>query len=375
MARMRVLHILNELKPSGAELMLHAAAPLWKNEGIDGDILCTGERTGSLAATLEKDGFRIHHLPFSPTIGYVRRVFRLMQNSKFDMVHIHTERANFWYGLAARAARIPRVFRTVHNVFPFKGGLRARRYLQRAILRNLGVRNISISGSVKRTELEHYSNPTELIPNWFEDHKYVPATEDQRRTSRDLLGISAEKFVLISVGGCWTYKNHPAIIRSLTKVPDRQGVLYLHVGMECQGRPEFRLAQELGVGESVRFMGIVPDILPYLHAADAFVMPSLWEGFGCAAIEAMGCGLPTVLSNVEGLSDFKQTCAGICWVDCEPESIATAIGKMRGMSIEERLAIGRGLAESAHRHFGTARGAARYAELYLGGNRRQCHSA
>src|SRR5579862_5365401 len=299
MARVRVLHILNELKPSGAELMLHAASPLWKGEGIDSDILCTGERTGSLAATLERDGFRIHHCPFSPTIGYMRRVFRIMQSSQFDLVHLHTERGNFWYGLAARAAHIPGVFRTVHNVFPFKGGLRARRYLQRAVLRNLGVKNISISESVKRTELDRFSNPTELIPNWFEDSRYIPATEDQRRTCRDLLGISAEKFVMVSVGGCWTYKNHPAIIRALNMVPDRHRILYLHVGMEDHERPEFRLAQELGVSESVRFMGIVPDVLPYLHAADAFVMPSLWEGFGCAAIEAMGCGLPTMLSHVE----------------------------------------------------------------------------
>jgi glycosyltransferase involved in cell wall biosynthesis len=264
-------------------------------------------------------------------------------------------------------ASVPSVVRTVHNVFPFHGWLWLRRYIGRRILRILGVKNISISGSVKRTELERYSNPTELIPNWFEDAKYIPPTEAQRASCRSALGIDDDTFVSISVGGCWEYKNHPAILRALKQIENSRDLLYFHVGMEDAKRSEFLLAQELGLDGIVRFTGIIPDILPYLHAADVFLMPSLWEGFGCAAIEAMGCGLPTVLSDVPGLSDFKATCPEIRWVDCTPDSIANMLLELRRMNLEERRELGDKLAQSARSFFGTSNGAMRYGDLYRSG--------
>ena len=63
---LRVLHVLSELKPSGAETMLVAAAPLFQAAGIVLEVLSTGATTGLYAKHFEAAGYQLHHLPFSP---------------------------------------------------------------------------------------------------------------------------------------------------------------------------------------------------------------------------------------------------------------------------------------------------------------------
>ena len=364
-AQVKVLHILGELKPSGAELMLLAASPRWRQTGITGEIICTGQRLGVLAPQLEESGFVIHHLPFSRSIQHIRAVYRLIRSSNCQVVHLHTERANVWYGLAAVMARRRMILRTLHNVFPFQGALRVRRLVSRAVLRTMGVRSIAISESVRDCEAANFHNPTEVVPNWFDDRKYVPSSDNVRMAARKQLGISGNVFVVLTVAGCWEYKNHGAILHALASMPDRHEMIYLHVGMEDEHRSEAKLAEELGIDGAVRFIGVVDDITRYLYAADAYLMPSLWEGFGCSAIEAMGAGLPVVLSRVPGLRDFARTCPDVVWVNPTAKSVRRAIQRLQEMAPEERRRIGLRLSESAHRCFGTGVGAVRYAELYL----------
>ena len=66
------------------------------------------------------------------------------------------------------------------------------------------------------------------------------------------------------------------------------------------------MADELGIRDSVTFTGPVPqDRLPsYYSAADVYVLPSHAESFGLAALEAMACGTPVVVSRVGGLKTF-----------------------------------------------------------------------
>ena len=64
------------------------------------------------------------------------------------------------------------------------------------------------------------------------------------------------------------------------------------------------LARELGIDEHVTFLGHIQDIPRLLAEADIFLIPSLWEGFGLAALEAMNAGLPVIASDVDGLKEL-----------------------------------------------------------------------
>jgi glycosyltransferase involved in cell wall biosynthesis len=62
-------------------------------------------------------------------------------------------------------------------------------------------------------------------------------------------------------------------------------------------------SRELGLSESVRFLGFSEDVRPYLETADVYVSASEKEGLPLALVEAMACGLPTVVTDISGHSE------------------------------------------------------------------------
>lgn len=352
---MRVLHVLNELRPSGAETMLRAASAIWMQQGISAEILSTGEVPGPYADALRQAGYRIHHLPFSRSLRFLAAFFAFVRGGSFDVVHLHSERATFWYAALAWAAGQRRLVRTIHAAFDFEGLLRVRRGLQRWVMRRVfGCRMAACSESVAELEWDRFRNRVPVLGNWFDSDLY--------RLSRDVRRDTDAAVVLVTVGNCAAVKNHEAVLRAIQRLP---GVRYLHAG--CEGAHGERvLARELGVAERVEFLGMVSDLRPVLGSADLFVMPSLEEGFGIAAVEAMGAGVPVLLADVKGLRDFGTRSGSIRF--CAPESgaIEQAVREFMALPAEERAEVGAALSEMAHRTFGVAAGAARYAALYRG---------
>lgn len=362
---MKVLHVLGELNPSGAETMLRATTPFYQAKSVELDALSTGETVGSYGESLSKGGVAVHHIPFSKSGRFFLRFHRFLARERFDVVHIHTERACFWLGIVA-LFHPGAVVRTVHSVFPFKGNLRLRRKLQRQILKLLGMKFIAISESVQSVEREYYGLDPKLIANWYDSLKFVRTTVEQYQSSRDFLGISNDVFTIVSVGNCSKVKNHQAIIESIA-ILKGHNILYLHVGVESSDE-ERLLAEQLGVGDRVRFYGMQTDILPFLKASDLFVMPSLHEGFGVAAIEAIATGIPSVLSDVAGLSDFKGMFKEVVFCQPTAEELANAIrSKMQTIAFEDG---GRKETESntvlAKDLFGAERAVNDHLELYCG---------
>ena len=90
------------------------------------------------------------------------------------------------------------------------------------------------------------------------------------------------------------------------------------------------LAEALGIAEHVRFLGHVSDIPSLLKEADIFLIPSLWEGFGLAAVEAMNAGLPVIASDVDGIKELieGEKPTGILVDPLSPKSIADAIQQL-----------------------------------------------
>jgi alpha-1,3-rhamnosyl/mannosyltransferase len=87
-------------------------------------------------------------------------------------------------------------------------------------------------------------------------------------------------------------------------------------------------ADELALGKKVRFLGPVPeaDLSALYGAAELFVFPSLYEGFGLPVLEAMACGVPVVCSNVSSLPEVAGDAALL--VDpLDADALAGAIGR------------------------------------------------
>jgi glycosyltransferase involved in cell wall biosynthesis len=298
--RIRVVHLLNDLRPSGAELMLAAAAETWERYGIDPLIVSMGQEEGSFAPNLRCYGYAIHHWPLKRS---ARSLFNLRQSlSRLEphAVHVHAERLSFWTCLAAMSLRPrPVVVRTVHNVFQFDGALRFRRLLQRHILKALGTHFVSVSRDVAQNELYRFSLSSSTIENWVDVDSFRSLTDIPKQQLRRHLKLPVSGSLLIVVGNCSEAKDHPFALRVLRRLPPLFKLV--HVGEEDAELVERSLARDLGISDRVIFLGRRQDVPSLLRACDAFLMPSDREGFPLAAIEALCAGIPLFLADVEGL--------------------------------------------------------------------------
>jgi len=255
---------------------------------------------------------------------------------------------------------------TVHSSFTFSGNLRLRRKVQRLILRALGLVSVAISPSVEKTELAHFGLKTRLVPNWYDSNSFAKPTALERQQARDALGISTGETVIVTVGNCSSVKNHVALLEAIAKIPASSRPLYLHVGIEEPNHPEQKLAQELGIAERVRFIGALRDVRPALYASDIFVMPSLIEGFGISAVEALATGLPAVFTDVPGLRDFRDVYDGLCYAKPDARSLHDALLNLLIESSEHRRLRADGYPAISKRLYGIERGVAGYLVIYHG---------
>lgn len=329
-----VLHVLNTLMPSGAERMIEVAGPLALADGVRPAVLSTGEDgPGPFTPRLAAAGYAVHHLPFTRDPSFILRLIGFFRRHRFDVVHVHCERAAFWIELAAYLGRAPRIVRTVHSVFTFTGTLRMRRMAQRAIARHfLGVVTTGPSPSVADNEGRRFRNPAQHIPAWI-DPLFRPPDPEERARARKRFGLSGTAFAVAVVGNCLAVKNHDALIQAVAALAAKGvDVLLLHAGRgetECSERA---IAEAEGVADRVRFLGPVEDVRSLLHAADVFAMPSHWEGLGVAAVEGLACGLPALLADVPGLRDLRHFGTAIRWCGTDPNTIAEGLAELAALS-------------------------------------------
>jgi phosphatidyl-myo-inositol dimannoside synthase len=132
-------------------------------------------------------------------------------------------------------------------------------------------------------------------------------------------------------------------------------------------RPELaRLAQDLGLGSDVTFLGWVPntDLPPYYRAAALSVIPSLEEGFGIPAAEAMGCEVAVVASDAGGLPEVVESgVTGLVVPRGDAPALAGAIRSLLA-DPERRRAMGQAGRARALRLFDWDRSAEQFEQIY-----------
>lgn len=341
--KIKVLHILGELKFSGAEIMLEIAAPIFNEKGLESHIVSTGENVGEFADYLLKAGYIIHHVPFSKSFKFYKDLYQLIKKHKFDSVHLHTERSFSLYSFIAKAAGVRSQVRTVHNAFQYTGFLRFRKIAERFLAKSLtGLKYIAIGDSVHSIEKQNFLNPSTIIYNWIDEKKFFPAQNQQEKSRiKEKLNIPTDKIIILSIGACRAVKNHRAIIEAIDVIKNNHpNILYLHVGDgECL-QEEKSLVNKLKLDSFIRFCGTTDQVRDYLIASDIFVMPSLYEGLGNSLLEAQYCGLPGIIYNSLGLIDIIQK--DVNGIITAPSSLelADAIQKLSSdNSLRDRMSI------------------------------------
>ncbi len=121
------------------------------------------------------------------------------------------------------------------------------------------------------------------------------------------LNISLSKRVFCSVAALTSQKGHPTLLRAFAALKQQRGDALLLIVGAGQERPALEaLANQLGVSDSVRFLGKRDDVAEILAISDVFVLASHAEGMPISILEALCAGLPVVASDVGGVSDLVK---------------------------------------------------------------------
>lgn len=365
---MKLLHILNEITFSGAEVMLKVASPIFFKNRFDLYVLSTGNEVGRYSDTLRNSGYTIHHIPFKKSPKYFLVFYRFLYNERFDVIHIHSERAFFWHALLAWLAGCRTIIRTIHDVFLFSGFLRIKRSIQRAVARSVfNVSYTAIGNSVMEIEQQYFRNPTVIVKNWVDESYFQPPTTKSQQRAKYRFGFNTEDIVIISVGTCNQKKNHYAIFDAISKVNRSKTctVKYLHRGTGPTLDDENGYAKKVGVNMHTKFVDFLEDVRMAYWAADIFVMTSGWEGLGNAILEAMNCGLPVILYDVLGMRDTIVNGKGGYLIEANSDSLASAIKKL-ALNEELRNQMGIEAKQSVLKNFNKQKSLEKLMKIYRG---------
>jgi glycosyltransferase involved in cell wall biosynthesis len=208
--------------------------------------------------------------------------------------------------------------------------------------------------------------------------RFRPVAREDRPALRAALGIPAEARVVISVGALLPRKGMDRLLRGWARLgPSPEKDLLLLVGPANEGeglRPQYlphvreleALAGAPDLAGTVRFVGRVDDVERWMAAADVFALLSRREGFGTVTAEAMACGLPCVVSPLDGIAreivDEGRTGFVIDDPD-DPEALAARLRPLLS-DLGLRSTLGAAARESACARFSMAVRAKRLAEIY-----------
>jgi glycosyltransferase involved in cell wall biosynthesis len=222
-----------------------------------------------------------------------------------------------WYApVAAWVARIPRRFSIAHLLPPpvpprVEGW--ARRSTARKMKRTKHFFKLRLSAWCSTTICVSDAIREALIRNYhFPSHKTVTIRNGVSLSKfersgtggaavRQSAGIGTGEFLLVSVGRLSEQKAFDILLLAMAQLA-RHGV-HCKCIIVGDGPLRTQLSEQavaLGLSNQVFFAGFQEDVRPYLEAANAFVLASRNEGLPLALLEAMACGLPSVVTNVGG---------------------------------------------------------------------------
>ena len=143
-----------------------------------------------------------------------------------------------------------------------------------------------------------------LVRNGVDLEKFQVPTAEERVKARTDLDLPQDVPVFAYVGSGFERKGVANAIRALAEKNSPQNARLVVVGDDRKARRYRCLADDCGVGDRVLFAGSLVDVRPVLRAADGFVLPTLYDPFPNAVLEALACGLPVITSPKCGAAEL-----------------------------------------------------------------------
>jgi glycosyltransferase involved in cell wall biosynthesis len=363
MARTRILQVITRsgvgagnALGAGAQVVVKTVLEHIDREAFDVRLVVGNE--GYLTAAAARYGVEVTVVPelrrdISPVhdARALARLWRLMRDGAFDVVHTHSTKAGVIGRVASRLAGVPVVVHTVHGMpfHEFNGPLTNRSYkLAERLAGRVSDCLICVSEKDRALAIEERIVPPArvvTIPPGIDLARYRPGP---RPGVREALGLPPDGPVVGMIARLDAQKAPEDFLLAaasvLARVPDATFVL---VGDGDLRARLAALAQARGLGSRFVLAGARSDVPDVLAVLDVFVLPSLWEGLPLAILEAMAMARPVVATRIPGTVEIvRDEVTGLLVPPRQPPQLAEAIlslladtGRARAMGEEGRRRI------------------------------------
>lgn len=308
--KLRVLQIISAPVMGGVERQVLALLERYDKDRFVVDVACGKSTDGALRDAFLATSSRLMLCRWSSyVLPFVWRLYRLLRRERYDAIHARASEVSGAAILAAKLARVPvRIGSYEHTKTDWRNPGILNRFgvgvLQR-IGRKWATKILGVSG----TCLDVYYPDWRADPDKFEicyngvDVEDFTEPVDQDAIRREL-GLPTDSMVVGHVGSFRKPKNHKTIVDVAEQVIKQVDKAYfLLVGEGTLRKQIEKEVAERGMSNRFVFMGNRHDIPHMLAAMDVFIMPSIFEGFGVAAVEAQLKGLPVVASDLAGIQE------------------------------------------------------------------------
>lgn len=304
MGRLRVCQLVTELGPAGAERGVYELARRLDRRRFDVRVIAL--RGGQVADWLAEAGVPATVLGIRGKWDFLKlgALATCLRRGRIDLLHTHLFHADLAGRLAAVAAGVPHL---VHTVWTAEGRFLPWQFAWARLTAGWCDRIICLAESVRRHHARRSGLPARryaVIPWGIDAAAFAPAAAARRRLRAEW-GLDDAHPLAAFVGRLESYKGIDVLLAAASHLAARGRPIHLVIAGDGPRRAivENFIAHGEG-GRHARLLGFIPDVRGVLSAADLFVMPSLWEGWGLAMGEAMAAGLPAVATDVPGLREL-----------------------------------------------------------------------
>ena len=297
---MIVLHTQKVAGISGSEAHLLSLLPRLKERGWDVRFLMLHEHepgAWDFARELERGGVPVDAIPMRADVDPVTftRVLSYLASLRPTILHTHLVHSDTYGQLAGILANVPIRLSTKHGFNEFREGRLFA--LGDRTIGTLAHRQIAISRGLARylAATEGFAESDFEIVHYGIDAVGEPPAYDG--------GVPR----FLCIGRLIPIKGHVVLLRAFRRVLDELPEARLDIagrGPLEHGLKDY--ARELGLGDAVRFLGHVSPPQRAIEDAFAVVVPSLGEGFGMVALEAMERARPVIAASIGGLEDLVR---------------------------------------------------------------------
>ena len=204
-------------------------------------------------------------------------------------------------------------------------------HMERKLYASPLLRAVICNSKMVRDEIgSRFGLPSDRLPvvyNAVDTEAFAPALAGHRTALREQYRIPQDATAFLLVGSGYERKGVAAAIRALAQLPDDTRLLI--VGHESKLAHYEAQARTHGVAARVIFAGPQVDPKPFFGAADAFVLPTLYDPCPNAALEALACALPVITSTKSGAAELVLLHhAGLV---CPSRDVAGLVAHMQAM--------------------------------------------